>query len=294
MPRNTGKNWTEEDKELLVKKYVTSDYHSPNDLVAIFGRSLWALTCQLNRLGYTGADLVAAQLDYEQKLIKDSQKMNDVTSRESKPHLRAAAPELYEALEKIIEWYDKHHLRNEPAFQFYHSARAALAKARGETPMNHTVPDHMLDDIDADNRDARDLEPTEGQLELQEVLFDMKPGEVFTIRGMQTNTEYKVVGCEPFLGKGKVTIHDDVRNRTYVEDLPGVVACFELVAIDFADEYMVSVDGARAPKHVHLTYESACDEAVRLARKNIGKKVRVLKLEHVIKAEQHVEVKECQ
>ena len=47
-------------------------------------------------------------------------------------HLIAAAPELYAALEKIIEWYDKHHLRNEPAFQYYHSARAALAKARGE------------------------------------------------------------------------------------------------------------------------------------------------------------------
>lgn len=224
MPRNTGKTWTEEDKELLVKKYVTSDYHSPNDLVAIFGRSLWALTWQLNRLGYTGADLVAAQLEYEQKLIKDSQKMNDVTSRESKIH----------------------------------------------------------------------LEPTEGQLALQEALFDMSPGEIFTIRGMQTKMEYKIVGCEPFLGKGKVTIRDDVRKRTYVEDLPGVVACFELVAAAFSDEYMVSVDGERAPKHVHLTYESACDEADRLARKKSGKKVRVLKIEHVIRAEQRIEVKECQ
>lgn len=224
MPRNTGKTWTEEDKELLVKKYVTSDYHRPTDLVAIFGRSLWALTCQLNRLGYTGADLVAAQLECEQKLIKDSQKMNDVTSRESKPH----------------------------------------------------------------------LEPTEGQLALQEALFDMRHGEVFTVRGMQTKMEYKIVGCEPFLGKGKVTIRDDVRNRTYVEDLPSVVACFELVAADFADEYMVSVDGEHAPKHVHLTYESACDEADRLARKKNGKKVRVLKIEHVIRAEQRIEVKECQ
>lgn len=231
MPRNTGKTWTEEDKELLVKKYVTSDYHRPTDLVAIFGRSLWALTCQLNRLGYTGADLVAAQLDLvaaqlecEQKLIKDSQKMNDVTSRESKIH----------------------------------------------------------------------LEPTEGQLALQEALFDMRHGEVFTVRGMQTKMEYKIVGCEPFLGKGKVTIRDDVRNRTYVEDLPSVVACFELVAAALSDEYMVSVDGERAPKHVHLTYESACDEAERLARKAIGKKVRILKLENVIRAEQRIEVKECQ
>jgi hypothetical protein len=53
-------------------------------------------------------------------------------NRDANARLITAAPELYEALDKIIEWYDNHHLRNEPAFQYYHSARAALAKARGE------------------------------------------------------------------------------------------------------------------------------------------------------------------
>lgn len=47
--------------------------------------------------------------------------------------LIASAPNLLEALEKMIDWYDKHQLRNEPAFPFYSISRTAIAKARGES-----------------------------------------------------------------------------------------------------------------------------------------------------------------
>lgn len=137
------------------------------------------------------------------------------------------------------------------------------------------------------------MEPTEGQLALYEVLMDMKAGEIVTVRGIHTHMTYYITSAEPFIGNGRVTVLDPRTGIEHYEEIPNVLGFMELEDVDIADEYMVSVDGMQAPSVVHKTYDSACDEADRLARKNLGKRVRVLKVEHVIMAKQHVEVKEC-
>jgi len=137
------------------------------------------------------------------------------------------------------------------------------------------------------------MEPTEEQLALGEVLLDMKEGEIITVRGIHSKQYYYIVDCDPFVGRGKVTIQHPGSGKQYVEDLPEALSVLELVAVEVAGEYMVSVDGMAAPKKVHATYDSACEEADRLARKHLGNRVRVLKVEHVIMGKQHVEVKEC-
>jgi len=137
------------------------------------------------------------------------------------------------------------------------------------------------------------MEPTLEQLALREALMDMKEGEVIVARGIYSGNKYHITGCEPFLGRGKVTILNPRDGEQYVEDMPDVLAVMELVDVELTAEYMVSVDGMQAPRKVHDSYASACDEADRLARKHIGNRVRVLKVEHVILAKQHVEVQEC-
>lgn len=137
------------------------------------------------------------------------------------------------------------------------------------------------------------MEPTLGQLQLREVLMDMKKGEVVVVRGIHTGSEYHITDCEPFVGRGQVTIMNPADGSTYVEDMVSILGVFELVDVDLTQEYMVSVDGMQAPRKVHDSYKAACDEADRLARKHIGNRVRVLKVEHVIKARQNVEVEEC-
>ena len=54
----------------------------------------------------------------------------------------------------------------------------------------------------------------------------------------------------------------------------------ELVDADDVDQYMVSVDGASSPRHIHNSEEEARVEAMRLAElaTNVTKPVRVLKL----------------
>ena len=44
-------------------------------------------------------------------------------------------------------------------------------------------------------------------------------------------------------------------------------------------KYMVYVSGKSSPKKVHNTYESACKEAQRLVRKEVGYVVSVCKIE---------------
>lgn len=136
-------------------------------------------------------------------------------------------------------------------------------------------------------------EPTLGQLQLREVLMDMKKGEVVVVRGLHTGNEYHITSCEPFVGVGVVTLVNPESGDEYKERMTDVLNYMELMDVDLTQEYMVSVDGMQAPRKVHDSYKDACDEADRLARKHIGNRVRVLKVEHVIRAKQHVEVEEC-
>lgn len=66
----------------------------------------------------------------------DRESVEAFTEAEANAALIAAAPDLYEACEAIIDWYDDDHDTLQKNYEVKHAAiekiRAALAKARGE------------------------------------------------------------------------------------------------------------------------------------------------------------------
>lgn len=130
---------------------------------------------------------------------------------------------------------------------------------------------------------------------LEEALYDfVAPVEM---RGRHTGREFLVTAVFPYLGKGYAEVIDRHGNK-YTESIADVLDCMVLAepANDPAEvgEFMVSVDGGKAPKHIHTTRTSAVEEAARLAEKLPGRKVRVLEVDTVLIGKPVVEVHECQ
>lgn len=127
---------------------------------------------------------------------------------------------------------------------------------------------------------------------LMETLYDLQYGEEVTVRGVHSGRHYTITQCDPFIGPGKVHVYDTAMNALHVESIPDLLDCFELVDIEVS-QWMVSVDGMQAPSKVHDSYGSAKQEQDRLARKHVGNRVRLLKLDSVIQAKQRLELVEC-
>lgn len=130
---------------------------------------------------------------------------------------------------------------------------------------------------------------------LEEALYDFV--EPIEMRGLHTGLEYLLTAVFPYLGEGYAEVLDSHGNK-YTECIDDVLDCMVLAEPandpDDVGEFMVSVDGGKAPKHIHTTRTSAFGEAVRLAEELPGRKVRVLEVDIVLIGKPVVEVHECQ
>ena len=117
------------------------------------------------------------------------------------------------------------------------------------------------------------------------MLDDLKPGDLILVRDdacsawrvawLRRNDEEHVV-AEPW-----DTCKSMPKHWRYWRPLP-VPTASELIRQTDA-RYMLSVDGARAPSHIHDSLESAEREAERLIRKRNAPVVRILRLEKTLR-----------